>query len=488
MGQAILYCYRCSTQLRESHFAQGKAFRLDSRGCCLECVPEAIKTLPPDLVRQLLSQAAAKPPAASPPSPVLRHATPRQAFPAVRGARPKPPTLWIAVGIGAAVIVALLAVVLSPGNASPERGPRPENPVSKLPPPPREKTPPPDGPARQALAGARTYAREHPDDLFGQLRAFEDLTLQADQTDAGAEARKVAQALRARGKESVERALAALNGELSLLLGREEFGAAIDALESAKARMEWPDWKFALDKRIREVQTQVDGLYEPLRAKAMDAKAKGDAPGVESAVSRVRQWGSRRLANDLSEALAGIASPPVRVAVQDFEGTPTGWGFVGGQEFPGAKGSATVDASVSRGGRRAYKLQADFTGGGMYVGFWCDLASLKERDVKEIRLWLKTSTISRIGVRLADNTDQCHQKNGGVALAPSTEWQELVLRIPELVGGEHWGGANDGRWHGPIKGFGLNVGKGTFRNAGESQGTLWIDDVDMVVVPSISDR
>lgn len=41
MGQAIIYCYRCSKQLREAQFAQGKAFRLDIRGCCAECAPRS---------------------------------------------------------------------------------------------------------------------------------------------------------------------------------------------------------------------------------------------------------------------------------------------------------------------------------------------------------------------------------------------------------------------------------------------------------------
>jgi hypothetical protein len=28
----------------------------------------------------------------------------------------------------------------------------------------------------------------------------------------------------------------------------------------------------------------------------------------------------------------------------------------------------------------------------------------------------------------------------------------MVLKVRDLVGGEHWGGANDGKWHGPRKG------------------------------------
>src|SRR5205085_3412836 len=94
----------------------------------------------------------------------------------------------------------------------------------------------------------------------------------------------------------------------------------------------------------------------------------------------------------------------------------------------------------------------------------------------EFRLWVKSSGVTRLGVRLADASDQCHQSS--VALKPTEDWQELVLNIRDLVGGEHWGGANDGRWHGPAKGLGLNVDK-----SGAAKKTLWIDDVEALRGP-----
>ena len=55
--------------------------------------------------------------------------------------------------------------------------------------------------------------------------------------------------------------------------------------------------------------------------------------------------------------------------------------------------------------------------------------------------------------------------------------QEVVVKISDAVGGEHWGGANDGKWHKSIKGFGLNVGRDG------KVGTVWIDDVSVRVAP-----
>jgi hypothetical protein len=83
---------------------------------------------------------------------------------------------------------------------------------------------------------------------------------------------------------------------------------------------------------------------------------------------------------------------------------------------------------------------------------------------------------------MVDSSDQCHQKNG-VRLANTQDWQEVVLKISDLVGGEHWGGANDGKWHGPAKGFGLNVGKDSF--VAGNAGSICIDDVSAVPGPAV---
>lgn len=166
--------------------------------------------------------------------------------------------------------------------------------------------------------------------------------------------------------------------------------------------------------------------------------------------------------------------------LDDFEAAPQGWSYVGGQEFPGAKGLLARDVSVAHGGSASYRLQADFTGGGAYVGVWRDLATLAVRDVTEIRLWIKATHVTQFGVRINDATGQCHQKNA-VPLAAAGQWQEVVLKIADIVGGEHWGGANDGQWHGPATGFGLNVGADSVGK--DKQGALWLDDVRAVVLP-----
>jgi len=167
-----------------------------------------------------------------------------------------------------------------------------------------------------------------------------------------------------------------------------------------------------------------------------------------------------------------IARPSKGVVLDDFEQNPATWKYVGGQEFPGAKGGVTLDSAVAHGGKRSYRLEADFAAGGAYVGIWRNLGVLQGRHFNELRFWLKTSTLTWIQLRLSDSTGQCHQKN--FPLEPSTEWQEFVLHPEDILGGEHWVGANDGKWHGPATDLGLNISLKTLKG---SRGVLWIDDL-----------
>jgi hypothetical protein len=178
------------------------------------------------------------------------------------------------------------------------------------------------------------------------------------------------------------------------------------------------------------------------------------------------------------------AAPPgtVQVLVDDFERDPVGWAWVGGWEFPGAKGAANREAAgVAHSGTHSYRLDYDFTGGGAYVGVWKTLEALKVPDVKEFHIWVKTDSVTSLGVRLGDGSDQTHQSS--VRLLKTPEWQEVVIKVAEASVGEHWGGANDGQWHAPAKGFGLNIGKNPGVPADQQKGSIWFDDFSAVVVP-----
>ena len=176
------------------------------------------------------------------------------------------------------------------------------------------------------------------------------------------------------------------------------------------------------------------------------------------------------------------AKPPPAgpvLPLDDFEAEPKGWKFVGGEEFPGAKGSLARDKTLSHGGRASYRLDADFGGGGAYVGCWKELQPMGLPDVEEFRLWVRARGLGRLGVRVVDDTGQCHQKSVDLPAGADDGWREVVLKVRDLAGGEHWGGANDGTWHGAPRGLGLNIGKDA---VGNGRATLWIDDLVAVTV------
>lgn len=178
------------------------------------------------------------------------------------------------------------------------------------------------------------------------------------------------------------------------------------------------------------------------------------------------------------------AAAALTQSLADFETERKGWTFIPGLEFPGAKGALARDTAAAHSGKASAKLIANFTDGGAYVGSWLDIADLNVTDVKEISFWVKGENIARIGVRINDGTGQTFQIKA-LPLVSTKDWQHIVLKTKAFEGMEHWGGANDGKYHEPAKGLGINIGADSFIKTTPAKGTLWIDDVTAVVVPVI---
>lgn len=134
------------------------------------------------------------------------------------------------------------------------------------------------------------------------------------------------------------------------------------------------------------------------------------------------------------------------------------WESSNGSEFPGAKVSFDVTHDGPAAGTRALRLSADFTGGGAYCCAGRMLPDLDVADVNAIVMQTCTDNVKTISVRLVDGTGQTHQAKG-ITVTSDGRWHELRLKPTALAGGEHWGGANDGKWHEPLTGFYLLVGQ-----------------------------
>ncbi len=114
----------------------------------------------------------------------------------------------------------------------------------------------------------------------------------------------------------------------------------------------------------------------------------------------------------------------------------------------GAKGSLTVEKDGPAAGQTALKLAADFTGGGVYVAAIKNLKDLDVKDVTAFRLQAKTANAATMTIQVVDSSGQTHQRKG-VKLQADNAWHEMTIKPTEIAGGEHWGGANDSKWHGP---------------------------------------
>jgi hypothetical protein len=175
-----------------------------------------------------------------------------------------------------------------------------------------------------------------------------------------------------------------------------------------------------------------------------------------------------------SPAVASAGDVKTLVKLDEVDEGRTEWTFDNGQEFPGAKGSLSVVKDGPQEGESALKLAADFTGGGAYVQTMRDLKAVDMKDLAAIRMKVKSDNTKAISVRLIDSTGQCHQR-GGVAIVADGKWHELALKPAEVAGGEHWGGANDGKWHGPATLVALIIGNAA--DAPSKQPVVYLADI-----------
>jgi hypothetical protein len=153
------------------------------------------------------------------------------------------------------------------------------------------------------------------------------------------------------------------------------------------------------------------------------------------------------------------------------------WSSSNGQEFPGAVVKVSVDANGgTKAGDPALTLTGDFTGGGAYCCAGRSLGDLQFDNVNEITMSEKTSNVSALSVRVVDETGQTLQAKNLPVISDGS-WHEFSINPASLAGSEHWGGANDGKWHAPLTQFYLLIGP----SSGPTKTpTITIANVDLI--------
>jgi tRNA A-37 threonylcarbamoyl transferase component Bud32/ferric-dicitrate binding protein FerR (iron transport regulator) len=199
--------------------------------------------------------------------------------------------------------------------------------------------------------------------------------------------------------------------------------------------------------------------------------AAGKSVAVESGSFAVASGGT------LSTGKLASARKESRILLDDFTEATAAWSLHRGPGAPARATSFTRDPAVGHDARGSGRLEGDFSVSSGPLSIEFDTSTLPERNFQELHVWVKTATVSKLHALFVDDTGQTHQRLFAAVLTPTPKWQEVVFRISDLRGSEHWGGANDGIWHGPMKRFGLGIGPGCFTPPGAEKGVLWIDDV-----------
>ncbi|MCA9260096.1 MAG: hypothetical protein KDA61_12880, partial [Planctomycetales bacterium] len=139
---------------------------------------------------------------------------------------------------------------------------------------------------------------------------------------------------------------------------------------------------------------------------------------------------------------------PTSLTLLDPDAFDSPWEYNNGDEFPGARGG--IETSADTADVRSIALTADFSSGGRYVGMRRKTPTEHVTSLERLAFRAKTSDVESYSIRLVDETGQCHQR-GGLSLEADGKWHEVVLDPQRIAGGEHWGGANDGTWHGALQ-------------------------------------
>ncbi|RZU13953.1 putative glycosyl hydrolase [Kribbella rubisoli] len=188
---------------------------------------------------------------------------------------------------------------------------------------------------------------------------------------------------------------------------------------------------------------------------ANDGVWHGPAKGLEVVLDKGAITGATSSSVSLDDFTVNALSTKPTTPLGDYESAAEGWSFYPGSEFAGATGSLTYDTTNLQAGAQSAKLSGDFTGGGNYVAIQRNLVPI---NLTALSLWVKTSQLSAIGLRLTDATGQVHQQR--LTLSGSTAWQQLnVTTFNGGTGYLHFGGADDGVWHGPAKAIMLTLDK-----------------------------
>jgi len=332
MGRAIYYCVQCSKRVSDSDLESGKGFRVGDHIRCADCAPENVKSVTskkmPAVVRPKVGSTAQVPKVMLPEPPAPEPASPRRRLLLLGGG-----------ALAVLLLVVAIVVLLLRGN---NRGDQAGTSVSVVVPTsggaaaPRQETGPDPREVLSAedLAKAREFAKAHPDDWSGRLKAFTDLVWKWDGTNAARDAAKEAAAVKAGILEKVNGWMAEVEEKIADLLKSNQHAAAARKVEELKPSHDLPEWRLAVEKRASELFVLARrGADEEDAKKADDQRnaPSGRTPApkslTEEGKAQLARWeaaAAKASARDYSGAIAdlerslpGLKDGDVKAEVED---------------------------------------------------------------------------------------------------------------------------------------------------------------------------
>jgi len=195
-----------------------------------------------------------------------------------------------------------------------------------------------------------------------------------------------------------------------------------------------------------------------------------------------------RLKSVLFSSVLSLAIAPLSRAITtlNFESAAnqTGWTFSTGPEYPGARGSLSFPSAS---GNTCGEMDLDFTPfsplpanfNPCYVMATRTLSSAEAANVTRLQMRLMGSTSAIIPrIRILDSSGQTLQYSLTLSLPmtslSSTGWLWESANLSTSA--SHWGGANDGVMHAPMKAISLIAEANGYR----STGSLQFDDLSLL--------
>lgn len=125
------------------------------------------------------------------------------------------------------------------------------------------------------------------------------------------------------------------------------------------------------------------------------------------------------------------------------------WSFSSGDQTPAATGAVNVVPDGPDPDGPAIELSADFTGGGNYAAAGRNFDDTDVGDTSVINVSVASTNVTSFSVRLVDCTGQTHVAHYTITADGSSF--PLTIRPASIASGDYWGGADDGKWHPPLR-------------------------------------